>query len=94
MIDCRNCGVCCSYSEWWPALKQGDKIERSNIPDAFVHSDGTRMLSNENRCTALQGSIGQNVKCDVYHVRPHSCRAFRYGGVACLMVRIELGIWI
>ena len=90
--DCRRCGACCSFSKWWPALALGNMAERTRIPDAVLRHDGAHMLCFGDRCSALSGVVGTRVECAVYEVRPDSCRAFRPGGPACLMVREKLGV--
>lgn len=42
-------------------------------------------------CSALQGRLGERVRCTIYGLRPRACSAFRLGGPDCRSVRRKLG---
>lgn len=50
------------------------------------------------RCIALEGEVGLQVSCSIYHQRPSTCREFdvldAYGqpNFRCLMLRIRIGL--
>jgi Fe-S-cluster containining protein len=89
-FDCLACGVCCAYSETWPAfIGEGDG---AGIPDDLIDFEHGRMLCFGDRCSALEGEIGIRVGCSVYADRPLVCREFRAGSQDCRMVRRRFGL--
>lgn len=44
------------------------------------------------RCTALTGTVGEQVGCSIYALRPSPCRAFTEGSEACHRARSKLGL--
>ena len=88
--DCVTCGGCCAWSETWPVLI-GDR-DGEGIPEDLIDVENQRMQSYGNRCTALDGKLGDRVGCSVYHHRPLVCREFAAGSDDCHMVRRELGL--
>ena len=44
------------------------------------------------RCIALRGTIGEQVNCSVYDLRPKVCRKFKAGSGACYMARRAVGL--
>ena len=86
--DCESCGACCAYSWEWPTLvgfRDGD-----GIPPYFLE-DG-RMRCDGNRCSALAGTLGEEVFCKVYENRPLVCREFAAGSESCHAVRRHFGL--
>jgi Fe-S-cluster containining protein len=84
-LDCPACGACCAYSESWPAfIGDGDG---QGIPDELIDFEHERMLCHGNRCSALEGELGGQVRCSVYANRPLVCREFQPGSEECILVR-------
>jgi len=81
-VDCRSCGACCVYSWDWPEIWSND-----DVPEEYVSDDGERVRCKGDRCTALQGEVGQMVKCVIYDRRPTVCRQFEPGSMDCRFVR-------
>jgi len=44
------------------------------------------------RCIALRGSIGRQVRCSIYDVRPRPCRRVQAGDPSCLRARADAGL--
>ncbi len=49
-------------------------------------------LDPGHRCLALKGSLGRRVRCEIYALRPASCRRVEAGDAQCLRARREQGI--
>jgi Fe-S-cluster containining protein len=48
----------------------------------------TRLDSCGNcRCVALEGTVGKQVSCTIYDIRPEVCRKFKPGSPVCRMAR-------
>ena len=84
---CRTCGACCSFSRDWPRFTTEDDAALDRIPHEFTDHRLGRMRCNGDRCTALEGIVGQSTSCAVYDVRPDVCRACQPGDDACLVAR-------
>lgn len=79
---CLDCGICCTHfriSFYWG--------EADDAPGGFVPAAMTEKLnpfmrcmkgSNDanRRCSALEGTLGQQVSCSIYENRPTPCREF------------------
>ncbi len=86
--DCEACGGCCVYSWKWPTFvgeRDGDGIPRHFIENGRMRCDG-------DRCSALIGTVGEEVQCRVYENRPLVCQEFAAGSDACLAVRAHFKI--
>jgi Fe-S-cluster containining protein len=44
------------------------------------------------KCKALDGNVGQSVKCSVYEQRPATCSEFPPGSLACIKARQWAGL--
>lgn len=80
---CLDCGACCAsfrVSFYWSEVRSaGGTVpdERTEpLPPHRVCMGGTN--SKAPRCTALQGTVGQAVRCDIYAERPSTCREFSW----------------
>lgn len=78
---CLNCGACCAYfrvSFYWGECASAGGL----VPDELVTQVGVNhvaMLGTEGRaprCTALEGKVGEQVSCSIYHQRSSTCREF------------------
>lgn len=62
------------------------------IPEDLIDVEHQRMQSWGHRCAALEGTLGLQANCSVYHHRPLVCREFQAGSEDCLMVRHAMHI--
>lgn len=92
VYDCQSCGACCAYSRDWPRFSLETDEEIARIPAKFVNDAVGCMLSIDNRCTALEGELGDRVACRVYEVRPIVCRDCMPGDEECLIARRHFGM--
>lgn len=85
---CRHCGACCArfrVSFYW--------AEGEALPDEWVERITPTMacMSGTNHpaphCAALQGAIGDDVRCVVYENRPSPCREVQPGDERCNQAR-------
>lgn len=79
---CLDCGICCTHfriSFYWG--------EADDAPGGFVPAAMTEKLNSfmrcmkgsndaNRRCSALEGTLGQQVSCSIYENRPTPCREF------------------
>jgi Fe-S-cluster containining protein len=89
---CRSCGACCAYSAEWPRFSLESDAEIDRIPREFVDDAGHGTRCVGNRCSALEGVVGQATGCAIYAVRPHVCRDCMPGDGACLEARRHFGL--
>jgi hypothetical protein len=88
-FECKSCGACCSFKWSWPVLKR-DRSDATNIPSDMIRTDYPLMKTENNRCIALDGKVGESVCCKVYNDRPNSCRRFEPGSDLCKEARRKL----
>ncbi len=80
---CLSCGACCAayrvslhWSEAEPAL--GGVVPRDLTETVDPHRLCMRgTWAQEPRCIALEGTIGDAVRCTIYDARPSPCRELR-----------------
>ncbi|MEA3536320.1 YkgJ family cysteine cluster protein [Rhizobium sp. CC-YZS058] len=89
-FDCQTCGACCAYSADWPRFSMESDAELALIPEEFVAADFSGMRCENDRCSALDGTLGQHVGCRIYAVRPQVCRTCLPGDDECLTARQAL----
>jgi Fe-S-cluster containining protein len=92
VFDCQSCGACCAYSRDWPRFSLEDDAALARIPARFVDDAAGRMRCDGDRCSALQGKLGEHVACQVYDVRPIVCRDCQPGDEECLVARAHHGL--
>ena len=95
MDECQRCGACCAKFRvsfyWAEAWSRG-------LPDLLVEKVNAQMacMAGTNqpdpRCLALQGSVGEQVRCTVYGIRPEPCRELMPGDAKCLQARQRHGL--
>jgi uncharacterized protein len=80
---CLTCGACCAtfrVSFYWGELESAG----GQVPDALTERVNLHLCAMQGtnqahpKCTALQGEVGQQVSCNIYHQRPTPCREFDY----------------
>lgn len=72
--QCRDCGACCVFSSTWPEFEEDP--DGDGIPLELVDCETGRMKCDGDRCLALEGVVGREVRCKVYAHRPKVCREF------------------
>lgn len=105
-LDCQTCGACCCNSDENRAEKFVDYVEvpkRARLQLhrpllrklTVVNAQGERhmrLVGKEQRCIALEGGVGAEVRCTIYELRPPACRKVEPGSDECLRDRRERGI--
>ena len=91
--ECTRCGACCStfrVSFYWS--------EGERLPERMVEQVTPTMACMSGtwgpapRCVALQGRVGENVRCAVYELRPPVCRDVVPGDARCIEARRRHGL--
>jgi Fe-S-cluster containining protein len=101
MNVCQACGACCASFrvDFHPAelaggaFAWGQGVPREMavpVTPAIVRLRGTDAAVP--RCVALEGTIGQSVRCGVYEARPSPCREFDISHDACARARHRHGL--
>jgi Fe-S-cluster containining protein len=93
MYDCKTCGACCCFKWSWPILKR-DRSDATGIPNDMQREDYPLMKTTNNRCIALEGTVGETVCCMVYPNRPKSCANFVVGSELCKEARRKENLWV
>lgn len=79
---CVTCGACCAHfrvSFYWA---EADDAPGGTVPVALTEdiNDLRRCMKGTNqrepRCAALEGCVGEQVSCSIYHQRPTACHEF------------------
>jgi len=105
-FDCQTCGACCCNPDENRAEQYVDYVEvtrRSALAKhprlvrrlTVLNAKGERHLKlkgAEQRCVALEGTLGVRVSCTIYELRPAGCRAVMPGSKECRRDRRERGI--
>jgi len=90
LLDCMSCGACCAHKWSWPILRR-DHSDADGIPRDMLREDYPLMKTVNNRCVALDGTIGECVSCSIYQHRPQACAQFVAGAPLCLEARAAVG---
>jgi Fe-S-cluster containining protein len=105
-LDCQACGACCcnpdenraeGYRDY-VLVEPGARLQRRRNALArytVLNARGERhlrLVGSEERCAALEGSLGKRVRCAIYEERPSGCRKVEAGSARCLQYRAERGI--
>ncbi|MCS6805306.1 MAG: YkgJ family cysteine cluster protein [Acidobacteriota bacterium] len=96
--DCLTCGACCAYLHQVPVLisdptprrltwQVWDANDRAGAKSYWLRRD-----PHDGQCIALDGQVGERVRCTIYPLRPQSCRAFEAGSDRCHAVRRMYGL--
>jgi hypothetical protein len=79
---CMTCGACCAYfrvSFYW---READEASGGSVPVMLTQplDDFRRCMRGTDQpqpcCAALEGAIGEAVRCTIYSGRPSPCREF------------------
>ena len=104
-LDCGACGACCfnppsNVEQGFTAYVEIDDPRSKLLRDrslkrkfVTMDEDGRphlRLLGD--RCAALKGALGKNVRCTVYAHRPKPCRRVKPGDHDCMRARRERGL--
>lgn len=88
-FDCTKCGACCSTFEVRFAGPH-------NISEEYyikINPNVSELKRDScNRCSALEGNVGESVKCLIYEDRPYVCSNFISGGERCIALRHRYSI--
>lgn len=81
MSPCLRCGACCAT--YRVGFYRGEAIPGPGaVPEALVVDVGpfrVAMAGTERqppRCVALEGTVGEAVRCGIHPLRPSACRDF------------------
>lgn len=86
--DCLTCGVCCVYALSVP-VGSDDPTPPENYWEIMLEDSASEIVINKNlkrtetNCDYLGGKIRENVACQIYEVRPQTCRVFEAGSDRC-----------
>ena len=94
---CTSCGACCAcfrveFSVYEMAFAGGtvptELADEVNGNTWRMRGTGTVPI----RCTALTGTVGEQVGCRIYPLRPAPCHALVEGSDGCQRARAKLGL--
>ncbi|MDT3669222.1 MAG: YkgJ family cysteine cluster protein [Aromatoleum sp.] len=79
---CTRCGACCAAFRVDFHPSELASASPGGVPDAFAVTVTTNLVRMRGtdaaapRCVALEGRIGERVRCTLYASRPSPCRDF------------------
>jgi Fe-S-cluster containining protein len=79
---CRSCGACCAFFRvefyWREAGDAPDAVPIELVEEAGPHKMRMKGTNQKKalRCIALEGQIGREVGCKIYHQRATPCHEF------------------
>ncbi|HZX65815.1 MAG TPA: hypothetical protein VFE76_10500 [Myxococcales bacterium] len=105
-FDCQACGACCcnpaenraeGYRDYVFVEPGARVLRRLRIVDRYTVANARgerhlKLVGAEERCAALEGSLGKHVRCAIYRDRPAGCRRIEPGSARCLIARADQGI--
>lgn len=96
VLDCKACGACCigksSDGDYVPVTaldrrrlpsKYVKKLQPVEGDDTCTQALGLKRFGEHESCVALKGTLGKDISCEVYSVRPDFCRTFEKGSDEC-----------
>lgn len=102
--DCQQCGACChnpavNKAEGFAAYVEIDDPRSKLLRDASMrgkyvtfHDGRPHLRLHNDRCAALSGSVGREIRCTIYAHRPRPCRRVQPGDADCVTARQEYGL--
>lgn len=94
---CTSCGACCAcFRVEFPVYEMA--FAGGTVPDDLaeeVNGNTWRMQGTGTvpiRCTALTGTVGEQVGCSIYALRPAPCHELAEGSDGCNRARAKLGL--
>ena len=104
-FDCTKCGACCvnpngnrleQYVDYVEVVPKDALRRKPELMRRFVVSNDAGQahlrLDRHQRCVALRGALGREVRCEIYAHRPAACRRVEAGSRGCLDARRERGM--
>lgn len=104
-FDCMRCGACCvnpetnrqeGFVDYVEVLPKDALRRKPELMRRFVvwneQGQAHLRLDAHQRCGALRGTLGRQVRCEIYSFRPTGCRRVEAGSPGCLQARRERGI--
>jgi uncharacterized protein len=104
MFDCMRCGACCRNpaenradgSREWVEVAPDEVVATRKQHARLLERNAAGVLHlrlvEDERCIALRGAIGRQVRCAIYAVRPRGCRKVQPGDRGCLRYRADAGL--
>jgi Fe-S-cluster containining protein len=77
---CQHCGACCASFRVAFHWMETEPSMEGRVPAAFTEKFGLHRVAMRGtqtyapRCVALQGEVGDEVRCSIYAQRPSVCR--------------------
>ncbi len=103
--DCRRCGACCcntseneaeGYRDYVAIEPNNSLLKKSHLMRRFTilndAGEPHMKLTDDGRCAALRGELGEHVSCVIYQNRPSPCRRVEAGSALCERYRKDKGI--
>ncbi len=104
-LDCESCGACCVNPDenraegyvHYVEVRDTKLLTKKDLVKKLVVLDPAgvphlRLDPSTHRCLALEGKLGQRVRCTIYALRPKGCRMLEPGDARCLVARKERGL--
>src|SRR5512135_2439451 len=79
---CMSCGACCAHFRIVLHREEADVSPGGCVPVALTNKLNEHAFCMKGtdvyppRCIALEGEVGQAVRCTIYEQRPQVCREF------------------
>lgn len=92
---CIRCGACCAHfrvSFYWAEAAERGLTESLYEPLTPLMACMRGTQNKTPRCVALEGEVGQAVRCAAYEQRTSPCRELQPGDDKCLRARAAHGL--
>lgn len=80
---CLSCGACCAHFRVSLHWSEAEPELGGRVPIALTETFGPHQRSmrgtwaKQPHCIALEGVVGEGVRCTIYDARPNACRDLR-----------------